>query len=103
MAAEATHPTAGADASTQASQAFVGLFGAVFLRFHRRGAERSAWTSQGWAVLHHLELAGSLTIPEAARHMGRAQSVISRRPAPADDSPPAPPHGKRARPPRRRV
>lgn len=62
---------------TQASQAFAELFGAVFLRFHRRGPKRSAWTPQGWAVLHHLELAGPLTITEAARHMGRAQSVMS--------------------------
>jgi DNA-binding MarR family transcriptional regulator len=62
---------------TQAGQAFAELFGAVFLRFHRRGPKRSAWTPQGWAVLHHLEMAGPLTVTEAARHMARAQSVMS--------------------------
>lgn len=63
--------------ATQAGQAFAELFGAVFLRFHRRGPKRSGWTPQGWAVLHHLEMAGPLTVTEAARHMDRAQSVMS--------------------------
>jgi DNA-binding MarR family transcriptional regulator len=61
----------------QAGQAFAELFGAVFLRFHQRGPKRSAWTPQGWAVLQHLEIAGPLTVTEAARHMQRAQSVMS--------------------------
>jgi DNA-binding MarR family transcriptional regulator len=60
-----------------ASQAFAELFGAVFLRFHRRGPKRSLWTPQGWAVLQHLEMAGPLTVTEAAKHMQRAQSVMS--------------------------
>ena len=60
-----------------AAQAFVESFAAVFLRFHRRGPKRSLWTPQSWAVLHHLEMAGPLTVTEAARHMGRAQSVMS--------------------------
>jgi DNA-binding MarR family transcriptional regulator len=60
-----------------AAQAFVEAFGAVFLRFHRRGPKRSLWTPQGWAILQHLELAGPLTVTEAARHMERAQSVMS--------------------------
>ena len=61
----------------QASQAFAELFGAVFLQFHRRGSKRSTWTPQGWAVLQHREMAGPLTVTEAARHMDRAQSVMS--------------------------
>jgi DNA-binding MarR family transcriptional regulator len=61
----------------EASQAFAELFGAVFLRFHRRGPKRSRWTPQGWAVLQHLEMAGPLTVTEAAKHMERAQSVMS--------------------------
>jgi DNA-binding MarR family transcriptional regulator len=61
----------------QASQRFTDLFGSVFLCFHRRGPKRSAWTPQGWAVLQHLEMAGPLTVTEAARHMERAQSVMS--------------------------
>jgi DNA-binding MarR family transcriptional regulator len=59
------------------AEEFAELFGAIFLRFHRRGPKRSVWTPQGWAVLHHLEMAGPLTVTEAARHMDRAQSVMS--------------------------
>jgi len=61
----------------QAGQVFAELFGAVFLRFHRRGPKRSLWTPQSWAVLQHLEIAGPLTVTEAARHMERSQSVMS--------------------------
>jgi DNA-binding MarR family transcriptional regulator len=61
----------------EAGQTFARLFGDVFLRFHRRGPKRSLWTPQGWAVLQHLEMAGPLTVTEAARHMDRAQSVMS--------------------------
>jgi DNA-binding MarR family transcriptional regulator len=61
----------------QAGQAFAELFGAAFLRFHRRGPKRSVLTPQSWAVLQHLEMAGPLTVTEAARHMDRAQSVMS--------------------------
>jgi DNA-binding MarR family transcriptional regulator len=61
----------------EASQGFAELFGAVFLRFHRRGPKRSRWTPQGWAVMQHLEMAGPLTVTEAAKHMQRAQSVMS--------------------------
>ena len=60
-----------------AAQRFAELFGQVFLRFHRRGPKRSLWTPQGWAVLQHLEIAGPLTVGEAAKHMDRAQSVMS--------------------------
>jgi DNA-binding MarR family transcriptional regulator len=60
-----------------AAQRFADLFGQVFLLFHRRGPKRSLWTPQGWAVLQHLEMAGPLTIGEAAKHMERAQSVMS--------------------------
>jgi DNA-binding MarR family transcriptional regulator len=61
----------------QAGQTFAELFGAVFLRFHRRGPKRSLWTPQSWAVLQHLEMTGPLTVTEAARHMERSQSVMS--------------------------
>jgi DNA-binding MarR family transcriptional regulator len=60
-----------------AARAFAELFGATFLRFHRRGPKRSPWTPQGWAVLQHLDMAGPLTVTEAAQHMDRAQSVMS--------------------------
>jgi len=61
----------------QAATEFAELFGATFLRFHRRGPKRSTWTPQGWAVLQHLEMTGPLTVTEAAKHMDRAQSVMS--------------------------
>jgi DNA-binding MarR family transcriptional regulator len=61
----------------EAAREFIGLFGATFLRFHRRAPKRSSWTPQGWAVLQHLEMAGPLTVTEAAKHMHRAQSVMS--------------------------
>jgi DNA-binding MarR family transcriptional regulator len=63
--------------ASQAAREFAELFGAAFLRFHRRGPKRSMWTPQGWAVLQHLEMAGPLTVTEAAAHMDRAQSVMS--------------------------
>ena len=64
--------------SVQAARAFADLFTAVFQAFHRRGPKRSLLTPQGWAVLHHLAMSGPLTVTEAARHMGRAQSVMSK-------------------------
>jgi DNA-binding MarR family transcriptional regulator len=56
---------------------FIDLFPAVFLNLHRRAPKRSPLTQQGLAVLQHLALAGPLTVTEAARHMDRAQSVMS--------------------------
>jgi DNA-binding MarR family transcriptional regulator len=62
---------------SQAARAFADLFTTVFQVFHRRGPKRSLLTPQGWAVLQHLAMSGPLTVTEAARHMGRAQSVMS--------------------------
>jgi DNA-binding MarR family transcriptional regulator len=62
---------------TAAARAFADLFTTVFQVFHRRGPKRSLLTPQGWAVLQHLAMSGPLTVTEAARHMGRAQSVMS--------------------------
>jgi DNA-binding MarR family transcriptional regulator len=59
-----------------AARVFSELFPAVYLRFHAREHGRSL-TPQSWAVLQHLAHAGPLTIGEAARHLGRAQSVVS--------------------------
>ncbi len=63
--------------ASEAAREFIGLFGSTFLHFHRRAAKRSMWTPQGWAVLQHLEMSGPLTVTEAAKHMNRAQSVMS--------------------------
>src|SRR5262245_15268546 len=57
---------------------FAELFKAAYLRFHRRRLRRDvAFTSQQWAVLTHLALSGPLTVGECARHLERAQSVVS--------------------------
>jgi DNA-binding MarR family transcriptional regulator len=57
--------------------AFAALFPAVYLRFHRRDAKGRALPAASRAVLQHLSSAGPLTIGEMARHLDRAQSVVS--------------------------
>jgi DNA-binding MarR family transcriptional regulator len=52
-------------------------FRAVYLAFHRRDGPRSEMPAASRAVLEHLALSGPLTIGEAARHLRRAQSVVS--------------------------
>jgi DNA-binding MarR family transcriptional regulator len=59
------------------AERFAELFRAVYLTFHRRDGPRSQLAGASRAVLEHLALAGPLTVGEAARHMDRAQSVIS--------------------------
>jgi DNA-binding MarR family transcriptional regulator len=59
------------------ARAFSSLFGEVFALFHRRVPKRAGLTPESWAVLEHFRLAGPLTVTEAARHMDRAQSVMS--------------------------
>src|SRR5271167_967300 len=56
---------------------FADLFRAVYLTFHRRDGPRSQLPGASRAVLEHLALAGPLTVGEAAKHLARAQSVIS--------------------------
>ncbi len=54
------------------------LYAAVYLRFHRRRSKSEPrLTLQQWAVLKHLTMAGPLTVGECARHLERAQSVVS--------------------------
>ena len=57
--------------------AFGALFPAVYLRFHRRDGKRRALPAASRSVLQHLAVAGPLTIGEMARHLDRAQSVVS--------------------------
>src|SRR3954462_11465052 len=64
------------DAST-AADAFAELFPAAYLRFHRRDDKREPVGQAARAVLQHLSLTGPLTIGEAAKHLARAQSVVS--------------------------
>ena len=61
-----------------AMREFAELFKATYLRFHRRRKKQDpGLTSQQWAVLQHLTLTGPLTVGECARHLERAQSVVS--------------------------
>jgi DNA-binding MarR family transcriptional regulator len=64
-------------AAEEAAAQFASLFPDAYLRFHRRDGKRSALTQATRAVLQHLSLTGPLTIGEAARHLQRAQSVVS--------------------------
>src|SRR5207249_834195 len=70
------HP-AGMSRESDAAAAFGALFPAVYLRFHRRDDKRSELTTAARAVLQHLSIAGPLTVSELARHLDRAQSVVS--------------------------
>jgi DNA-binding MarR family transcriptional regulator len=61
----------------QDAKQFGELFPAVYLRFHRRDGKQRELPSASRAVLHHLTLTGPLTIGEMAKHLERAQSVVS--------------------------
>jgi len=60
-----------------AADAFCDAFPATFLAFHRRDGRRTELTNASRAVLHHLAQTGPVSIGEAARHLNRAQSVVS--------------------------
>jgi hypothetical protein len=53
------------------------LFPDVYLALHRRDAKRRALPAASRAVLQHLTLTGPVRIGELARHLSRAQSVVS--------------------------
>ncbi len=57
--------------------AFCEAFPRAYLAFHRRDGRRSELTNASRAVLTHLAGSGPITIGEAARHLDRAQSVVS--------------------------
>lgn len=59
------------------SERFVALFHEAYLAFHRRSGRRGQLTNASRSVLLHLAQAGPLSIGEAARHLDRAQSVVS--------------------------
>src|SRR5262245_13113877 len=62
-----------ADASRQLGE----LFPAVYLALHRRDGKRRALPAASRAVLQHLTLTGPVRVGELARHLARAQSVVS--------------------------
>jgi len=70
-------PRAPDDDARTAADAYADLFPAVYLRLHRRDGKRSDLSGASRAVLLHLAQAGPLTIGECARHLDRAQSVVS--------------------------
>jgi DNA-binding MarR family transcriptional regulator len=70
-------PGSASNDAHEAAQAFADLFSSTYLQFHRRDGKHADLTAASRAVLQHLALAGPLTIGEAARHLDRAQSVVS--------------------------
>jgi DNA-binding MarR family transcriptional regulator len=60
-----------------AADDFCDAFPATFLAFHRRDGRRGELTNASRAVLQHLVQTGPVSIGEAARHLQRAQSVVS--------------------------
>jgi DNA-binding MarR family transcriptional regulator len=67
----------GVTTASTAARAYAALFPAVYLRFHRRDGKRRELSGSSRAVLLHLGQAGPLTVGECAKHLGRAQSVVS--------------------------
>lgn len=61
----------------EAADEFAELFPAIYLRFHRRDEPRSELTAASHSVLTHLSMSGPMTVGEAAKHLRRAQSVVS--------------------------
>jgi len=54
------------------------LYPSIYLLLHRRsGSASERLTPQSQALLLHLTFSGPLTVSEMARHLGRAQSVVS--------------------------
>ncbi|MGC4119452.1 MAG: MarR family winged helix-turn-helix transcriptional regulator [Myxococcales bacterium] len=58
-------------------QEFGWLYPEIYRHLHARPGRAPRMTPQGQAVLHHLAHSGPLTVTEAARHFGKAQSVVS--------------------------
>jgi DNA-binding MarR family transcriptional regulator len=63
--------------ATACAAAYAELFPAVYLRFHRRDGRQRELSGASRGVLHHLAGAGPLTVGECAKHLDRAQSVVS--------------------------
>jgi DNA-binding MarR family transcriptional regulator len=60
-----------------AAAEYAALFPSVYLRFHRRTGKRRELSAASRGVLLHLAQSGPLTVGECARHIQRAQSVVS--------------------------
>ncbi|HEY4395501.1 MAG TPA: MarR family winged helix-turn-helix transcriptional regulator, partial [Polyangia bacterium] len=64
-------------AHVAAAQRLGELFPAVYLALHRRDGKQRPLAAASRAVLQHLTLTGPVRVGELARHLGRAQSVVS--------------------------
>ena len=63
--------------AADAARSYLQLFPNVYLRFHRRDAKNSEMSGASRGVLMHLAQSGPLTVGQCARHLNRAQSVVS--------------------------
>jgi DNA-binding MarR family transcriptional regulator len=61
----------------ECAAAYAELFPAVYLRFHRRDGKHRELSAASRGVLLHLASAGPLTVGACAKHLERAQSVVS--------------------------
>ena len=59
------------------ARVYATLFPAVYMRFHLHDGKRRELSGASRAVLLHLAQTGPLTVGECARHLSRAQSVVS--------------------------
>ena len=66
-----------APTAAEAARAYLRLFPNVYLRFHRRDAKHSEMSGASRGVMLHLAQSGPLTVGECAKHLQRAQSVVS--------------------------
>jgi DNA-binding MarR family transcriptional regulator len=60
----------------KAAHKFLELYREIYRRYRRQDSSRPL-TNQSRAVLEHFSQTGPLTVGEAARHLNRAQSVVS--------------------------
>ena len=61
----------------QAALEYLRLFPNVYLRFHRRDPKHGEMSGASRGVLLHLAQSGPLSVGDCAKHLKRAQSVVS--------------------------
>jgi DNA-binding MarR family transcriptional regulator len=64
-------------ARAEAARRLGELYPAVYLALHRRDGKRRPLAAASRGVLQHLTLTGPVRVGELAKHLGRAQSVVS--------------------------
>jgi DNA-binding MarR family transcriptional regulator len=63
--------------AAQAALEYLRLYPNVYLRFHRRDPKHSEMSGASRGVLLHLAQSGPLSVGDCAKHLKRAQSVVS--------------------------